>query len=552
MPGLLSWMDNPSASRGISFAEDDGGWVLNSFQDIAIRAEAAAAQLRDANVERQAVVCTMLPNGRSFVDAIFGVWLSGATICPVVPPSLFVDEGVYVRNVASILRKAQPALIISDESLMEIAGRAIQLSGTNARTLILSGDVRKVARRPMAEIALLQFTSGSTGEPTGVRVSASNLVANINTSIEWLDMRSSDEMATWLPMHHDMGLIGTLLMPTVNGSGIRIMRPDQFVRSPLRWVNCFGKGESVVSAGPTFCYGYVASKVERVSLEGSDFSRWKAAVVGAEVLDPIALRAFFELLEPFGFRASTIMPSYGLAEATLTVTGLRLDETVRAAKIDWSRLRFGEAVEILEFARIDEAKIQKSEGWLASSGRVHAGGMLVVCNRSGDKMPEGFLGEIVVSGPWVAKGYVRRDADRTTRFENQTLHTGDAGFLAGGELFVVGRIAESLKIRGRSVFVEDLEAKLAGSLEIKRGKFVVLSCPGTPPGISIVAETDATDWAERAATLLKREVDAEIFVRVYSSNPGTIQRTSSGKPRRKAMWIQLQSGTLAAKLVEEF
>ncbi len=548
--GLLSWWEDPSTTTGIRFADDASGWEHLPYTDISTHARSVACLLLDAGLSPSDVVCTILPSAPSFVESIIGTWLVGATICPIVPPKLFEEEDEYVGHLSRILVKAQPAAVVTEGQFSQVVKRACAMAEIDGKVVEIVECDGNFERSPLPEIALLQFTSGSTGNPRGVRVTTENLERNIDTIIRWLHLGPGDEVATWLPMHHDMGLIGTLLMPIVSQSGVSILRPDQFVRNPGRWIDCFGRSQAVFTASPNFGYGYAASKVSRESLEGSDFSNVKAMVVGAEAINPVVLDSFALLLSDFGFKRSMIMPSYGLAEATLTVAGARIDEIPRAAKLNWSEARFGQAVEIVRFESLGHRDIDETGGWLTSSGRVHEPGSIRVVDADGNDLPDEYLGEIVVSGPWVADGYCEVDPVASTRFLHGELFTGDAGFLRQGEVFVVGRIADSLKVRGRSIYVEDLEAKITGATGIRSGRCTVISCPGgDASSVAFLVELDSRDWVDTAAAVLRSELGQHVAFFILAGPPGLIMRTSSGKPRRRDMWLAIQKGSVAAEVM---
>lgn len=549
MIDLLNWIDRPSRDRGLRFLDDSSTWNLSSFETLAHLAIDISALLRDADVQQNDVVCIVLPTGPELVGTIFSTWVSGGTICPLVPPMMFEDEAQYVQHLARILGAAKPRVVVTDKTFRAIVDSAAKTAGLSNTALLdvadsIGGGVS--IRKEAGQVALLQFTSGSSGNPRGVRVTFDNLASNIGAIRQWIRMGASDVTATWLPLYHDMGLIGCLLTPIVSGNDTWIMRPDQFIREPVKWLECFGRNGGTLTAAPNFGYGYAARKVKPESLAGMDFSKFRVAIAGAEPVDAEALHRFSELLAPFGFSGQAYLPAYGLAEATLAVTGRAPDSPVaRALKLDWDSLSFGKPVSWSAESSLDEIDSKASSGWLVSSGRPHAGMHVRILDGSGAELPSDTLGEIFVSGPAVADGYTEPRPEAATRFDDSGIYCGDAGFIHDGELFVVGRIADSLKVRGRTVYAEDLEARVALATGLHRGRFVVVALPGHGAGSILgIAEAAGVDWATQAAQLIKGIVGGEIQVRVGIGPRGTIQRTSSGKPKRRLMWEMNASGTL--------
>jgi acyl-CoA synthetase (AMP-forming)/AMP-acid ligase II len=367
----------------------------------------------------------------------------------------------------------------------------------------------------------------------------------------WLGMRPEDQTASWLPLYHDMGLIGCLLTPLVNQSDVWVFRPEQFILTPLRWLECLGARGVQLTVSPSFGFAYVAKHAPPERLEGLDFSAWRVAICGAERLDPEALRRFAGLLAPYGFRPETFLPAYGLAEATLAVTGVGVDAVPRAVRPRWDTVQLGEPVVVeAEAALTDAEAIGDGSGWLVGCGEPLLDAEVEVVGDDGVALGDDHVGEIVVRSPAVARGYQGGDDVGTSAFGAAGLRTGDAGFLHGGELYVIGRIGDALKVRGRAIFSEDLEARVCAEAGLAKGRVVVLA--GLIEGVEslcALVEDPPGDWVGAVASLLERELGPEGDVRVMAGPRGTIQRTSSGKPRRRVLWRELLAGSLDAEVV---
>lgn len=549
---LLGWLEDPATGAGIRFSSGDN-WDFTSYDHLAAKVRGVAAALGEKNLRRGGVVSLAFFSSAEFVASFFGTLAGGGIPSPLPAPIPFQDPDDYERHVAAILRAAKPALILCDPKLADAMRRAVTMAQVQGTVIVLLLEDLAEQESPIAaraDLALLQFTSGSTGTPRGVQISWDNLQWNIEVIKRWLRMTSDDATATWLPLYHDMGLIGCLLTPVVNQSDLWVLRPEQFVQRPLHWLECFGRFGASLTASPYFAFPYIASKVAPSELEGMDFSGWRGAPVGAERIDPAGLERFAQLLEPFGFRRQTLLPGYGLAEATLLVTGDSLETAPDLVRIEWTGLREGQPVEILEQARLGERDARAQQGWLVSSGPALDELDVRILDPEGRTLPDRCLGEIEVAGPSVAAGYIGGAGAGTSSWPGDRLRTGDAGFLFQGNLFVVGRMSESLKVRGRNVYAEDLEAQLAAVPGIRPGKCaVVLGCHHGVDRAFAIVEAETGDWVEPVARMLRRKLGEDVTIAVLVGPLGTIPRTSSGKPRRRVMWRALLDDELRATVV---
>ncbi len=546
MIGLLDWLDAPEAQRGVRVATPDSGWEFTPYTELQRDARWTAAQLLDLGVRRGDVVVLMLGRERSFAAAFAGCLLAGATPCPVSTPLTFASASGYVAHIATILRAARPAVVLTDELLHVVAGEAAAAGAVPALVAQLAApagepDAVERLRRAPGELALLQFTSGSSGTPKGVRVTWRNLEHNLSALHAFVDLQGDDAVATWLPLYHDMGLVGTLLTPLTAGRDLWQLPPVEFLRAPERWLECFGVHGAAVTASPSFGFAYAARRVTEEQLAGWDFSTWRQAIVGSDRVDHAALTRFTALLAPHGFRATTFTPAYGLAESTLAVTGHPPGRPMTIVRLGDEPLRAGAPVEVRERATLGDADADPDGGWISACGRPLGGADVHVSDDDGRHLPDGHLGEIVIRSDSVADGYVGRGP-----FSGGRLATGDAGFLLDGELYVIGRNGDSLKVHGRNVYAEDVEAELVRIDGIRAGRCAVIF--GANPDHTAVAllEGEHTGWLDEVVRLLRRVTGPSVRIRVLTAARGTIERTSSGKPRRRVIWRALEAGELLA------
>ncbi|MEV3920068.1 AMP-binding protein [Actinomadura coerulea] len=542
MPSALrDWLDKPNTGRGVHLAADDGGWEFRDYGELASAARRTAGALVEEGVRPGDVVCLILPTDFTCVETYFAVWAAGATVCLITPP-LFQDGDDYVAHVAAILRQASPALVVASDGLADYARRAMAGAGLDGEPWRPRQADEEAEVRPAGELALLQFTSGSSGSPRGVMVTWENLEANSELIAREAGYEDGDVVASWLPLYHDMGLIGCFLTPIARQGTLKLMRPDHFIRDPARWLRCFG--EAAHTAAPPFAYSYCARRVKPEQLEGLDVSGWKMALIGAEPIDPHTLEVFAQLMEPFGFSRTMFKPAYGMAETTLLVTMDDVPRDPLAVRPDPEALAFGQPVRILDQHTLGPESLGAKAGWVVGCGTPEDDVPVAIVDDEGRELESGLLGEIVVGGPSACPGYFAGAEAKSTRFMDGKVYTGDAGFFHEGQLFVLGRMGDSIKVRGRSVYVEDLESKIAEVSGLGKGRIVVVGVPGAGrKGLALFAETQDEAWIGGVREMLRRRLgdDVELTIVVGA---GLIQRTSSGKPRRRYMWERLQGGHL--------
>ncbi|GIF23853.1 acyl-CoA synthetase (AMP-forming)/AMP-acid ligase II [Actinoplanes tereljensis] len=515
---IRDWLTDPRPGRGLRIATDDG-WESSSYAELALAARRSGAAMVEAGARPGDVVCLLMPTGYPLLCAFFGAWAAGLTPCMITPPS-FSSTAEYTALVEAIVREASPALVVTDEK--------------NAALVANSHVHREAAEpievRPVADddLAILQFTSGSTGTPRGIPVSWRNLAVNIECSRVWCDWQDGDSGASWLPLYHDMGLIGTLLTIICSQGDLSLMRPAQFLRDPARWLECMTT--AAVTAAPPFALEYAADRIRPERMTGWDFAGWRTMFVGAQTIDPAVLDRFATAFAPAGFNPAALRPAYGMAETTLGVTGTLPGTRPLIVQVEPDSLRFGRPVKIERQFRLGDAPVPGRGGWFTGCGGPVLDTEIGIVDEDGTALADGYLGEIVVSG--------------TTVTGSEAIHrTGDAGFRHDGELFVLGRMGDSLKVNGRMVYVEDLEAAVVEATGLPAQRCVVVSVPETDrPGVAVFVEGRPGDWEAAATAVLRARLGADARLRFVLGRPGLIKRTTSGKPRRRELWQGLQDG----------
>ncbi|WP_435590843.1 AMP-binding protein [Nocardia sp. bgisy118] len=550
---VRDWLLRPARETGVHLADEADGWEFRSYHELAEQSWSIAALMREHGLAGGAGACVIMPTGFACTAAFYAVWACGGVFTPIAPP-MFGDLDQIVAHIAAILAAAEPRLVVTSPEFEDLVRRAAVAADRTDEPLVIG------ARRPQAPVrrelgapadcALLQFTSGSTGTPRGVRVSWRNLANNIAMISRLVDWRPGEAMVSWLPLYHDMGLVGAFLTTVTNQGDLYLMRPDQFVRDPARWLRAMASAQHTPS--PSFALGYVAHRVRPEEIADLDLSAWRTLAVGSEPVEVADLQAFAELTRPRGFSTDAYTLAYGLAEATLMVTSSARRRPITALRLDTPNLRFGQPVRVLTEATLDDAHRVEGSGWITGLGFSTPESTVRAVNEAGRELPDGVLGELVVVGDSVAMGYTGDDDGGATRIRDGELRTGDAGFLYRGEVFVLGRMGTSLKVRGRSVFMEDIESRVAGETGLTKGKLAAVALTEIgAPGIALFAEAPSGDWIAQARRVIRGELGTAAAITIVTGPRGTIRRTSSGKPRRRHLWQLFRDGELTGVEVHE-
>jgi acyl-CoA synthetase (AMP-forming)/AMP-acid ligase II len=538
--GLLDWLSQPDESRGGHFMQDDDIWRFVSYAEVACRARRVGSLLREHGVRPGDAIAILHGGDENFVAAFFGALLVGATPAPIAPPVVFQDPATYQAHLQRLLAIARPSVALTTDAYRD----QVQSAAPEIAALLVSDNdfldpVPLPARAP--DIGLLQFTSGSSGHARGVRVPLASLEGNVNAIRRHLDWTADLPAATWLPVYHDMGLIGCLLAGIVSRCDGWMLQPEQFIGDPLRWLRCFSENRAAFSASPPFGLAYVLRRVQPEQLCDMDLSGLRGLIVGAERIDASIIERFTALLEPAGFDPRAVLPAYGLAEATLAVTINSRTRRHSVIRTQTKSLRLGARL----LASRDSADLEH-----VGCGQPLPPMTVTVVDHNGAPLPPETLGEIVIGGPGVAAGYVdRTGASSASTFEaDGRLLTGDAGFLHDGELYVVGRLGDSLKVRGKAIFAEDVEGMVQRHLKISQHRIVALL--GVLEGrdtAAVMIEGRPRQEADLILMLRRRLPDVRLLILEVA--PGAVLRTTSGKPRRRAMWTNLQHGSGTARVL---
>ncbi|MER7751449.1 AMP-binding protein [Kitasatospora sp. NPDC097643] len=550
---LLSWLDSASPEKGLRVAESNGEWSFTPYSELAGEVRHFANELRATGAAPGSVVTILATEVKSFVTSFMGTLAAGLTPSPVAPPRSYRTMERYSAHLTRIIAVAEPSVVVTQEATHEAAEAICRELDAKARLVAAppahggpTAAAADFARSDRAdeELALLQFTSGSSGNPKGVRVSWGALTANVGAIRDWLSVGPEDVFASWLPLFHDMGLVGAMIMPVASGIDLWLMTPEQFIRSPERWLACFGRHGATLTTAPSFGYSYCARRVKPEQLADHDFSAWRVGILGAERIDPQGVADFTALTGPFGFDEHALVAAYGLAESTLAVTGVTPGDGSPMVRLGNGNSEFGTPATVLADGVL--GRDRASGNWLVGCGRPVGDLAVRILDEDGNPVPEGHFGQIAVTGSSVADGYLYSDGTRTD-FTGGVLATGDGGFLWQGQLYVIGRIADSLKVRGAAVFAEDLETELGTLPGLGSSRLVTLlgSVDAADHVVLLVEAADSAEWLDAAVNTLRAATGPEINVSVLLGRRGAVELTSSGKPRRRVLWHRLLRGDTA-------
>ncbi len=525
-----------SAGRGgaITFMSGDTADRVE-WKRLVDEARGMAAIMQARGVEPGDHVALLGPTSRDLVTAIAAVWLAGATIVVMPIPMRMASIEEFVAATRRRLRRADVALFAIDPELA-----AFVEPEPGDPPMIGFDELRPGPGRPTAggfdrpaddpeRLAILQFTSGSTSDPKGValphRAVASNLDA-IAVAAE-LDP-DTDVLVSWLPLYHDMGLVGLLTLPMTTGTDLVLGAPQDFMASPLRWMQWISDFGGTATAGPNFSYVLATRALQRAS--GLDLSSLRIALNGAEPVDPDTVEAFVAAAAPHGMRPGAVFPAFGMAEVAIAGTfpppmaGLRIDA------VDLRRL---EAENVAAPVAPDDPAARK----LAKLGKPVPGlEVRIVDPSSGVELAERVVGELEIRGTSVCSGYYNDRAATEALFHDGWLRTGDLAYLVDGELVMCGRIKDVIIVGGRNVFPEDIERAVGTVDGVRAGNVIAFGVEGRnhKEAIVVVAETKLDDTRELHATI-NEHVRAVVGVpakEIVLVPPGTLPKTSSGKLQR--------------------
>ncbi len=525
-----------------------GAETRRSFADVRETSLRVARALRDAGLQRGDLVAIVLADAEQFLATLLGASIAGLIPASLYPPATTSDLPRYIELTAAILNAADARAVVTSGALApsfdEARAMCPQLSHVLCREDLDAPPFEPDWRPSLGDIAFVQFTSGSTSAPKGVALTHANLSANVGAFARALGVprADGDVAVSWLPLNHDMGLVGMAIGALYSGTPCVLLTPQAFVKRPVDWLRAITRHRGSISFAPNFAYDLCVRRVK--DLSGLDLSSWRVAGCGAEPIHPPTLAAFAEKFAEVGFRETSFMTCYGLAEHVLGATFPprgRLPRTARVAADELTERRVA--------VPYDGPRPAVS---LVSCGSALPGHQIQIVGEGGQPLPDNHVGEILLAGPSVMLGYYKQNAltDQTVR--DGWLHTGDLGFLAEGELFVCGRVKDVIIVHGRKYPPQDLEWAVDGVAGLRRGRVVAFGATehGRADRVVIVAEPSGTVPGDELADAIRREIGNVfgLYVDEVALVPsGTVGRTTSGKVQRSATKARFERGELVTE-----
>ena len=558
---LRYWSECRPDDAAVYFTDGEDEEIRWSFADLDRGARAVAARLQASDMRGQRAVL-MFPPGLEFIKALFGCLYAGVVAVPAFPPR----RNRNVNRVSVISEDSQAQVVLGTSTSLVRTRENLANAPRLGDLFWLAVDevddseasAYQIHECQPDELAVLQYTSGSTGSPKGVMLTHNNLIHNVNVIGHCFETSTKTVGLSWLPMYHDMGLVGGILQPMFAGCTSVIMSPMSFLQKPVRWFKAVTKYGVTISGGPNFAYQLCLQKVTDDELEGVDLRTWGLAYNGAEPIRPQTMQEFTERFKSVGFSPTSFFPCYGMAESTLIVTGGYKKAEPVIEHFDGRELDASQVCPV-------EEDVEGSRSAVGCGRILPDGKIAIVDPETQTRIPSGRIGEIWLSGPSVGHGYWKKPeltkemfgARITDEGTDEYLKTGDLGFFHGEQLYITGRIKDLIIVRGVNRYPQDIELTVEKShprLQPGAAGAISFELDGRER-LVIVAEVDRTrrdDWSD-VIEAIRRDVvrehdlppDAVVLVR-FSSVP----KTSSGKIQRSSCRSEFLGGGL--KIIQQW
>jgi fatty-acyl-CoA synthase len=544
-------------TRGFVFVKPDGTERFCSFHDIHAEASRRGAHLAARGVKPGDRVAMVIPDGDEFVLSFLGATFAGAVPVPIYPQLSFKNVESYHDTVAHIAGASGAKVLLTTQATKQYVDPVLP------RVQTLSGitpveDFAAPAPGPLdvvvrpTDTCFLQFTSGSTSRPKGVVVTHRNLAWNAQSfMIHGLAKDSSiDKGVSWLPLFHDMGLIGFVVGPLFTDIPVVFLPTASFVRAPRIWLDTIHKHRGTITYAPNFAYALVAKRLKDKDLAGLDLSCVKIAGCGAEPIQAKTLRDFAEKTRPAGFDPRAFLPSYGMAEATLAITFVPHSTGMKSDLVDPKAMQSGEA-------KHPQGDAPGTE--LVDCGRVFPEHLLAIVDEEGKRLGDRQVGQIITRGPSITSGYFQEPeltaaAWKTGPDGEVWLHTGDLGYTVDGSVYICGRIKDIIIIRGRNFYPTDIEWVVSELPGVRRGNVVAFGVDVEGEEQLVICaeafQSDAAGLTEQITQAIAAQIGLSVH-KVEIVPQGSLPRTSSGKPQRRKTKQMFVEGTLPKPRVGE-
>jgi fatty-acyl-CoA synthase len=529
--------------RGLTFLED-GEEKFLSFASLNLRSRELGEKLAGLGIGRGDRVVMVVASQHEFIQLFLGATRAGAVPVPLYPPFILSQVDAYLASLDRILRLTDARALITSAPILPLLERL----ESDVRRLIFEDveEAKEVCELPAVradDLAFLQFTSGSTAAPKGVMVPHRALLEHASAIGAYLGVSPErDRGVNWLPLYHDLGLIGFTFTPMLRQTSVWYLAPLDFARDPTAWPELIDRVGGTVSSAPNFGYELLARRATDEQLERWDLSSWRIAICGAEAIRPQTLEGFADRFEQAGFSRRAFMPCYGLAEATLAISLWSVAEQPRTVAVDAEALRDRGSV---VSAPDDPDAIE-----LMSCGRPLPGHEVAILDADGRRLPELREGEIVFRGPSVTDGYFE-DAEATAaNFDAEGwLRTGDLGFLRDSEVYPTSRKKDLIIVAGRNYHPHDVEWCAGEENGVRGGGAIAFAVAGEMGDVAILVVearpgVDTEELRRRLVVRVRKQLGL-VLEEVLVVGRGELPKTSSGKPRRAELRRRYEDGELA-------
>lgn len=531
---------------GISFADSSGNLKNVTTADLISQAQKFAGGLRKFGVKETEPVILVMTEPHSAIIAILGCMIAQCPPTPVYPPLNLAAISGFLKFITHVAARSSATFVIADPQPYGILGNVTKdsppICGVAQFSDVMMNAQALEIPTSSPDTAFLQFTSGSTSTPKGVMVQHSGLAANLEMIRTASHMDSNSCVVTWLPVYHDMGLIGTVLNAITLPCKLVVLPPIVFLKHPKLWLELITRFRGTHTAAPNFAYGLCARRIS--DRNGIDLGSMTTFICGAEPVLPKTMEDFVNHFVDAGLNPASLVPAYGLAEATLAVTFTPYLRGLKTDRVDIEALTAGRTALRLD----DEANTVR----IASCGVPMPGLSVRVISEDGQQLTERKIGEIQVSGPSVSAGYI---GDEITTKESKTddgwLKTGDLGYLADGELYVCGRIKDVIVVAGKNYHAHDLESAAAEVSGVRTGNVVAFSSKNHDgESVVVIAETRDEQRSAELGKEIRNHLAKTIGIspdHVVVVPPATLPKTSSGKLKRSETKLLYEKGELGKK-----
>jgi len=541
--------DAPTGVRfvGASVKPADGPDFI-AWRQIHDEARAVAATLQSLGIVPGDHVAILGPTSRALMTIVRGCWLAGAASMVLPLPMRMASLDAFVESTRARIRHGEAKLILIDDLLADfyqaapgdppIKPMAAVMPGAGRPT----GDRLELPADDPERLVILQYTSGSTSEPKGVMIPDRVLCANIDASCEAAELTQSEVMVSWLPLYHDMGLVGFLSIPMLKGVQLVQAAPQDFMAHPGSWMQWISDWKGTATAGPNFSWVLATRALKR--MKDIDLSSLTLALSGAEPVDPVAVEAFVNEASRFGFRAGSVFPAFGMAEVAIGGAFPKRHRGLVCDSVDRIVLERERIAKEVDPNDDDQVHVRR----LPLLGRAVPGlEMKIVDPETKTELPERHVGELLLRGTSVTPGYYKRPDATSAMFHDGWLCTGDLAYTLDGELVICGRIKDVIIVGGRNVFPEDIERAVGIIDGVRAGNVIAFGIDGYKgkETVIVVAEVKDVDLDRVRADIHHSALEVSGLPPrdVMLVKPGTLPKTSSGKLQRaKCRELYLDGG----------